>query len=214
MRVISSLAVAFALALPSAAQAVEGFVIGLEGSGGFWKATPAELASPTGVSLDDARTFTAPLDGKATFGANLHLGWNILGWVSIEGVVQGTGWDVMSRSERGGGGLVGGRVTYFPLGHFLPAKRDWDVGVELGGGYAMLGGPTYGMDGLYLSSAVTAEYYPTPWFSVALGYRHFFTSLDRFHYNFSRDVSADVTPFGARWGTVFLGTRFHLTAPR
>ena len=205
-------AVLMATALP--ARAVDGFVIGLEGQRGTWSADPAVLSEKGGLPLGDARAFTGPLDEVATNGLNLHLGWNVLGWASIEAAVQTTFWTPFENGTRGGFGLVGGRGTYYPLQHWVPASRVIDLGVELGYGYALGGGPTFGMDGTYLSAGANVEYYPVRWFSLAIGYRHFFASLDRFYYDFDANVTREVDGFGAGWGTLFLATNFHLTAPR
>lgn len=204
-------AAVFALALP--ASAVDGFVIGLEGQYGSWNADPNVLSQKGNIPLGIAQGFTAPLHEQGIGGLNLHLGWNVLGWASVEAVVQSAVWSPFDRNGTGGGGLVGGRATYFPLQHFLPKDRQWDVGLEFGGGYSIVGGPEFGMDGKYLATAVTGEFYPVPWFSVAAGYRHFFGFYDKFYYDFADNITSDVDGFSAGWGTFFLGARFHLTTP-
>lgn len=209
--VLLAWAAAFALALP--ASAIDGFVVGLEGQYGSWNADPAVLSEKGNIHPHVARGFSAPIHENGVGGLNLHLGWNVLGWASLEAVVHGSVWAPFDRSGTGGAGFLGARATYFPLQHFLPEDRQWDVGVELGAGYSIVGGPDYGMDGKYLATAITGEFYPLPWLSVAAGYRHFFAFYDRFYYDFADDITSDVDGFTAGWGAFFLGVRFHLTTP-
>lgn len=201
----------FLLSLPAAA--AEGFVIGLEAQRGTWNADPLLLSRQGHIPSSAAHAFTAPLHEQGTNGLNLHLGWNVLGWASLEAVLQSAVWSPFERSGTGGAGFLGGRATYFPLQHFLSEDRQWDVGLEFGGGYSIAGGPDYGMDGKYLAGAITGEFYPVAWLSVAAGYRHFVAFYDRFYYDFADNVTSDVNGFSASWGTFFIGTRFHLTTP-
>lgn len=212
--VTAGLVLAVLLAAGKPAGAVNGFVIGLEGQRGSWNADPVTLSESGSIPLGDAVAFTHPLHGLSTNGLNLHLGWNVLGWVAIEAALQTSFWTPLESATRGGVGLVGGRATYFPLQHWLLPERPIDVGLELGAGYAIAGGPTFGMSGMYVSTAASVEYYPVPWFSLAIGYRHYFAPLSTFYYDFNAGVTQDVDGFTAGWGTLFLATNFHLAPPR
>lgn len=202
-------AVVSALALP--ARAGNGFVIGLEGARGSWSASADEISSGSDGSVQrfDAALFTAPLDAQSLWGFNLHLGWNVQGYAAIEAAIQSSAWTPFDANARGGAGFAGGRVTYFPLQHFIP-KREFDVGIEAGFGYAIAGGPNYGMDGTYASIGAIVEYYPVPWFSLGIGYRYFNAMFDQFFYDYDAGDVRPIDGFSAGWGTMFVATNFHL----
>lgn len=206
-----ALVAVFALALPASAK--NGLVLGFEAQRGTWDLNPATLSEKGGIPLATAEAFTDPLHAQGTNGLNLHIGWNVLGYAAVEAVLQSGFWEPLEDNLRGGIGLLGARATYFPAQHFFPNDRLWDVGVEVGGGYAIAGGPTYGMDGKFISGALVGMFYATPWLSVSAGYRHYVTSLNRFFFDYANDVTTRVNGFNGQWGTFFIGTSFHLTTP-
>lgn len=212
------LVLALVLAAAAPARAVNGFVIGLEPVTGWWSAPLAELAPAScgeSLCLDPGTlgAFTYPIDGQQRQGVNLHLGWNVLGHAAVEVVLQATGWEVMTRS-RGGSGQTGLRLTWFPAEalvarEWLAPGRVWDVGLELGYGYSIAGGPSFGMDGTYSAIGLSAEWYPIPWFSAGLGVRHVSSAWESFILHFNNGTRWDTPGFVAGQTSLFLAFNFH-----
>ena len=213
------------------ARAVEGFTIGLEGQIGSWSVDAGQivhgsLSDPNGpLTIDEAQGFAGPLDGHWRMGPNLHLGWNVLGHVAIEGAFQTAMWDAFDSQRRGGVGLVGGRVTWYPLQLVqnyvkLPHRERYDLGLELGYGYALGGGNTvaggqgFGMAGAYLAYGIDFEGYIEPWVSVELDWRYYTPYWSTFYLDFNNDVTRSITGFSASWNTFGLGVSFHLSAQK
>jgi hypothetical protein len=195
-----------------------GFVLGFEFGYGPWGVDPSKIvagAAPgslpaEGYTMQDtAAAFTNPMNNQWRPALNLHLGWNILGYGSLEGVFQMSWWDVFATS-RGGTGLVGGRATIYPLQFFLP-NRSFDVGIEGGGGYTIAGGPTFGMDGTYASFGVTGEYYLGRNISIGLFYRLFLPMWNRFYVDYNNHVNFAVNGFSGSWNTLGIGVNFHVS---
>jgi hypothetical protein len=98
---------------------------------------------------------------------------------------------------------------------FFP-KRIWDVGIELGGGYSLIGGPppsgspTYGMEGPYFNFALTAEIYPVPNVSIEIFYRYYDLFWNKFFLDYNNNVSVPVSNFAASWNVIGLGVNFHI----
>jgi TolB-like protein len=194
-----------------------GFVFGIELAGGPWSASAQSIvngASPTTAfpeqtptALGTAQAFTAPMDGNWLGGLNLHLGWNVLGYGALEAAIQSSLWSAFN-ANRGGAGFAGGRATLYPLQFFLP-DRPFDVGVELGGGYSIAGGPTYGMDGTYFQFGITAEYYVSRGVSFEIFYRLMDALWNRFYTDFNNHESFPVSGFHALWNTLGIGVNFH-----
>lgn len=205
---LAALLVAF---VPAAARAAEGFTLGIEGGRGEWEADPAGIVEGSEGRLDlgTANAFTAPLHQLTRNGFHLHFGWNILGHAAIEAALQTTTWDLFN-GARGGAGFFGGRLTWFPAQIFLPPDRPYDLGLEVGGGFSIAGGPSFGMDGTYFSYGVMAEYYPVPWFSLGIGYRVLAPSWDRFFLNYDANIDVPVKDFSPSWGTATIAFNFHL----
>lgn len=195
-----------------------GFVLGFDFGYGLWGADPEKIVA--GMAADaqfvedataqsTARAFTAPLDKQWRPDINLHLGWNILGYGSIEGVFQMSWWDLFI-TDRGGTGLIGGRATIYPLQFFMP-NRNFDIGLEGGGGYSIVGGPTYGMDGSYAEFGVTGEYYLGRNISIGLFYRLFLPMWNRFYVDYNNHIDFAVKDFSASWNTLGLALNFHVS---
>lgn len=194
------------------ARAVEGFVIGFEGQRGTFD-VPLEPLLDKGVAPGDAGLFVQPFDGGLTTnGGVFHFGWNFLGHAAAELALAGTAWSPFD-DARGGLGLAGLRATWYPGQLIQPYKRIWDVGLELGGGYSIAGGPSRGMTGPYFTAGATAEFYPARWFSIALFYRHHHLAWDTFLYHFNDNVTGEVKGYAASWGTPGIALNFHLAAP-
>lgn len=212
---------ALLLAFAPRARAVEGFTVGLDLARGGWSVDEGSLVSASREAVNPfaARGFASPLTSASRNGVHLHMGWNILGHALLEFAFQTSFWEAFDSNQRGGVGLVGGRATYFPLEYLLhQPRRQYDLGVELGGGYALGGGNdglgnAFGMDGKYLQFGLTGEWYAATWFSLSIGWRYFMPFWDRFYYDFNHSVTVPVSGFHAGWNTVNLGFNFHMTAP-
>jgi hypothetical protein len=203
-------------AASSTARASNGFVLGFEFGGGPFSANSAEIVgnSKGGVTADQAGPFTTAITSSWLPDLDLHLGYNVLGHVAVEGVFAATGWS-LTNSNRGGGGFAGARVTWYPMQIFFP-KRIWDVGIELGGGYSLIGGPppsgspTYGMEGPYFNFALTAEIYPVPNVSIEIFYRYYDLFWNKFFLDYNNNVSVPISNFAASWNVIGLGVNFHI----
>ncbi len=234
-RLFAPLLVCAVLAAPSA-RAVDGFTIGVEYGRGSWTADPAQVASgafvlQNPISTAVASVFTNTLTAEPRSGANLHFGWNILGHALVEATLQSAFWNVFDKDTRSGVGLVGGRLTWYPMelaaklvddprADFL-RERFYDLGLEFGAGYSIGGGnngtgQALGMDGPYVAFGLNAEvWHPrAKWVSFVLGWRRFSARWDRFYFDYNNDLYADVKDFSASWNTLSLGLNFHFAAPR
>ncbi len=213
------------VAFASRARAVEGFTIGLEGQTGSWSVDGQQIISGSNGALtsEEAYGFADPLNDHWRMGPNLHLGWNVLGHVAIEAAFQTAMWDAFDSQRRGGVGLVGGRVTWYPLQLVqeyvkLPHRARYDLGLELGYGYTVGGGNTvaggqgFGMAGAYLAYGVDLEGYIEPWVSIVLDWRYYEPYWSTFYLNWNDNVTAPVNGFSAGWNTFGLGVSFHLSA--
>jgi hypothetical protein len=217
----SLLVLALLLGAAPRASAVEGFTIGIEGARGGWSADAGKITAGSDgrVGAGPAIGFASQLDGLTRNGLHLHMGWNVLGHVLIEGAFQTSFWDAFDSAHRGGVGLLGGRLTYFPLEALLHnPRRQYDVGLEFGGGYSIAGGnaadgSAWGMDGKYVQFGASVEWYPAPWFSLSINYRYFLPMWNRFYFDFNNNVTADVKDYSAGWNTLGLGFNFHMAVP-
>jgi len=198
------------------ARAVDGFVIGLEGTRGGFSMDGARLAAQVGAG--DQLLFTSPLDGRGLWGTGIHLGWNVKGHAAVEAAVDGTGWDLGNNDTAGGAGFAGLRVTWFPAqlaGRFVEHRlladdRPFDFGVELGGGYAIAGGPRRGVEGGFIAFGLLAEYYPVPWVSTGLFWRENFGLWKRFVVNYKHDAFVDLHDWTGDYGAFGLAVSFHM----
>jgi len=216
-RWLSALIALAVLGIATPARASNGFVLGFEFGGGPWTVNPAQLSSHSqgqGVSLAEAQGFANPMTAGWVPDLNLHLGWNILGHVAIEGVFQATGWDLLT-ANRGGGGLAGARVAWFPFQTFFP-KRIFDASIELGGGYSLLGGPapggspTFGVAGGYFQFGLTAEIYVVPSVSFEAFYRFYDAFWNKFYTDYNNNKFVPLTGFSAPWNVIGVGINFHV----
>lgn len=135
----------------------------------------------------------------ADFVPQLKLGVSLFGYGGIETDIAAYGWD-LTKSERGGGGFVGGTVRLQPLeivGHFIdpslqlpsispPGPVGWDdrffdLGVYVGGGFTMLG-EDYAYQGSYIKYGFDLQFYITPNFAIGLDFPFRTASLEPFRY--------------------------------
>ena len=109
--------------------------------------------------------------------------------------------------------LLGLRATAYPLQALIPDRR-YDVGVEIGGGYALVGGPAYDMDGTYFTLGATGEYRINPWLSAGVFYRLFTPFLTKFFVDYATNRTEAVKGFTAYWHTFGVGATVHFQLVR
>jgi hypothetical protein len=187
-----------------------GFLAGVELGVGFWNADPTRLqqGSTTGFDLTHyAPVFTAEINNNATMALNGHIGWTFMNYGAIEAAIQSSAWSGLG--VPGGVVLAGVRATAYPLQAFLPERR-FDIGVELGGGYAFISSSAYDMDGSYFTAGLTFEYYLTREVSLEAFYRLFTPFLTRFYVDYTTRRSEPIQNFTAYWNTLGVGVSFHV----
>jgi hypothetical protein len=96
---------------------------------------------------------------------------------------------------------------------FLPKDRKYDAGIELGTGYSIAGGPTYGMTGAYFQYGLTGEYLVAPVFGLTLNVRHFNQFWNKFYTDFDNNIGGRATSPGGGFTTVTVGISLHLPVP-
>ncbi len=145
-----------ALLLTSApALAAGGVTFALEYGAGSWSFDKDRIARqlPLGYGSYAA---SAMVDNVQTAQeARLRLGYDILGWASLEGFIGGTGWN-LTTVDRGGGGFGGGTLSFHPAQIWFP-ERKWDVELFAGYGYGIVG-QVKGMDGGAFLWGLRGEY--------------------------------------------------------
>jgi len=204
------IALGLVLAAPQA-RAIEGFVIGLDAGRGRWD-VPTQPLADAGVNAFDASLFTSAFHDLDTNGFGLFFGWNFAGHAALHLTFAGTAWEPFNDS-RGGVGLGGLRLQWYPLQLFLQSTRKFDAAIEFGGGYSIAGGPSRGMIGAWFSGGLIVSWMPVRWFSLGIFYRHHFAPWDTFLYNFSDGVTGSAPGYLATWGTPGLQLGFHFPPP-
>jgi hypothetical protein len=118
----------------------------------------------------------------AGFTPQVKLGVNLFGWAGVEADVGAFGWD-LDRKERGGSGFAGGTFRVTPLEvltYVVPdtveiptlqgpktwRDRPFDLGLYVGGGYAIVG-EDFAYEGSYVKWGADLKFYVTP--NLALG---------------------------------------------
>jgi len=186
-------------------------VVGLELGGGPWLADPTALTNASKNNFDLSQysvAFTNTINDQWRGDLNLHAGFKFLGFGALEAAVQSSLWGSTAPTQ-GGAVLAGVRITGYPLEVFLP-DRKFDLGVEIGGGYALLGASSYDMEGTYFTVGLTGEYRVTPWISVGIFYRLFTPFLTKFDVDYKNGISEKVQGFTAYWNTLGASATFHV----
>jgi hypothetical protein len=181
-------------------------LIGLELGVGGWSADAIGIIARASTGFDFSRyaqAFTRKLDGQWQPALNLHGGMKFLQFAAVEAAVQS--------SLAGGSGamLAGVRLSGYPLQAFLP-ERTFDLGIEIGGGYAFVAGAPYDMSGSYFTLGLTGVYPLNKWLSLQVFYRLFTPFLTRFYVDYKNHITEPVEGFTAYWHTVGVGLNFRL----
>jgi hypothetical protein len=187
-----------------AAHAGEGVYITLDGGYASWnkddfraRLERQNLGTDPITGLSNANLL---LDHQMPNGGifGLRLGYNIAGYVGIEGNIAVRPYDLF-QDTRGGLGMLGLAARWFPLQGFVRSSRQFDLSLSAGmdyflsGGNGVHGGPGLntttdvklentgrGFDGLGMEFGVTAELYPARWVSLGITPRMYI--VDPLHY--------------------------------
>lgn len=154
------------------------FVIGLDYGYGIWQLDANKLASQT---MGDSATFVNESQNTST--ASFRLGFDILGYVTVEGDLTGTGWNLFS-SNRGGGGFLPFLVSVHPLRFFVSGERHLDATVFGGIGYGIMG-QDRGIDGLIWSAGLRLGYFFNSWFSANVFSRWIFLDCSTYYLDYN-----------------------------
>lgn len=136
------------------------------------------------VGPDNATWFVREAVQQWSHTASARFGFNFIGHVSVEAILTGAGWDLLS-IERGGGGFLGGVVAWHPLQLFFYDDRQFDVSVFAGGGWGIVG-EDRGADGIFLTAGASVDYYFNPSVFLGLFYRYIKPEFDKFYVNYEQ----------------------------
>src|SRR5438105_5353475 len=176
----------FILSLSAAARAGEGVYITIDAGYGLWNKDDfgARLNKQnmgtdanTGIGNTSLLVDKQMPDG-GIFG--LHLGYNIGGHVAFEGSLTIRPYDLLE-DTRGGAGIAGLAVRWYPLQGLIRPNRQFDVSFIGGMDYVLSGGNGIhdannkkiensgrGFDGTAVELGFNAELYPAKWVSIGI----------------------------------------------
>lgn len=160
----------------------------------------------------------------------LHLGYNIAGHVAFEGSVTIRPYDLL-QDTRGGAGIAGLGVRWYPLQGLLRPGRQYDIALIAGMHYVLSGGngihgPTpsnastgkidstgRGFDGTAVELGFSAELYPAKWVSFGITPRMYVMDPLRYFVDFDKRNQGGSIPIsgagGLKFYTVSLSVSFH-----
>jgi hypothetical protein len=225
------------LCASAAARAGEGVYITIDGGYGTWakddftarlnKQNMGKDAN-TGFGNTELLVDKQMPDG-GIFG--LHLGYNIAGHVAFEGSITLRPYDVLE-DTRGGAGLVGLGMRWYPLQGLLRPNRQFDISFSTGMLYVLSGGngvhaptplnPTgtgkvdnsgRGFDGTAWEFGATAELYPAKWVSFGVTPRMYVIDPLRYFVSFDKRDEGGAIPIygsgGLKFYSITLSVSFH-----
>ncbi len=144
----------------------------------------------------------------------LHLGYNVGGHVGIEGSFAIHPWSPLDET-RGGIGLTGLAVRWFPLQGLLKSSRQFDFSLLAGINYLFVGGggvknggvvvsnSSRGLDGMATEFGATFELYPVKVISLGITPRIYFLDPARYFTDFNtRDKGGSVQLGGGNGGSM------------
>ena len=156
----------------------------------------------------------------------LHLGYNIAGHVAIEGSFALHPWQPFD-DTRGGIGITGLAVRWFPLQGLIRPNRQFDFSLLAGINYMLMGGGGLkdpgsgkqvansgrGFDGIAAEFGTTLELYPVKTISIGLTPRLYLLDPARYFTSFNdRDKGGSAALGGGNGGNMFsiaLSVTFH-----
>lgn len=194
-----------------------GMLLALEFGPGAWDFDQSYLASQIAQNPGygpSAGAIAAGWTGsfKTSYCLSLRIGYNIMGFATVELSFTGTGWDLGSEA-RGGGGFAGGVVRFHPLEILWrvlkkdPRPFGLDVTTYWGWGYGIAGfgantlSLAMGTDGFAFQWGFDAEYFFTKSIGLSLGLRGAFPFWEHLYFNFGekQGPSLPQTSKGAFW---------------
>jgi hypothetical protein len=224
------------LSAGSAARAGEGVYITLDGGYGTWntdKLRDRLNKQSLGTDAVSGLTNTALLvDRQMPDGGifGLHLGYNIGGHVAFEGSLTLRPYDLLE-DTRGGAGIAGLAMRWYPLQGLLRPQRQFDVSFITGMHYILSGGngihgPTTtnaattkldntgrGFDGTAVEFGFTAELYPAKWVSFGITPRMYVIDPVRYFVSFDHRDTGGAIPLSGNGSVTFyslsLSVSFH-----
>ena len=233
MRRLAAALFVLSLAVPPAARAGEGVFITLDFGYGLWakedfrnrlNSQPTSLGKDpiSGLSNTDLLVDRQMPDG-GIFG--LHLGYNIAGHVAFEGSFTTRPYDLL-QDTRGGAGIVGLAMRWYPLQGLVRPNRQFDVSFVTGVHYVLSGGngihdavgnkldnPGRGFDGPAAEFGFTAELYPAKWVSFGITPRMYVMDPIRYFVSYDGRDKGGAIPLagtgGLKFYTVSLSMSFH-----
>jgi hypothetical protein len=220
MRRIALAAALLAAAAAPRAFAGEGVYLTIDAGYALWnkdtlkKNLAPQVGTDAASGLSNADLLTQQMPDGAVFG--LHLGYNIAGHVGIEGSFALRPWNISS-DTRGGIGIAGMAVRWFPLQGFVRPGRPFDVSLLIGADYFLMGGggitdatgatvsnSSRGLDGAALELGGTIEAYPLRWLSIGVTPRiYYFDPLRYFTAWDKRDTGGQIPLTGQVGGGIF-----------
>jgi hypothetical protein len=189
----------------SSARAAGGILVALEYGRGTWsidRQTLADQLPKAGTDPDGdlAGLFLDNLhSGQA---ATLRLGYNILGYSTVEAHLTATGWNV-TEVTRGGAAFVGGSASFHPLKLFLPAGKA-DCELFLGYGWGIVG-QKKGMAGNAFLWGLRGQYHVGRVFFVGGSLRMHHLQFDEYYRDFdNRTLPGQTLPLASGSGGTFM----------
>lgn len=166
---------------------------------GFYSSDEVIIEKDVEGHSSDGDTIFSPVP-PGGFTPTLKAGFNLFGWAGAEAQVGGFWWDL--GGSPGGAGFAGGVVRVTPLevlSYILPddvqvpslvpmgpvkwKDRPFDLGISIGGGYAIAGEyEDYVYQGSYFQWGFDAKFYVTPNFTVGLDFPFRTPLYDPFRY--------------------------------
>lgn len=188
-----------------------GFNIQLEYGPGWWTMDGAKIDSLMGPGDPGGGTlFVADLPKDASHTVTLGLAYNILGHVSLGADITGTGWKV-SNPDRGGAGLVIGKVAWHPLELIFMNKEKRPIALDFstffGVGYGIVGGGRSvnprGMDGLLFEWGANVDYYFARVIALGFFVRGAFFNWEKLYQDYNNQVFVQLSqPSGGSFWTM------------
>ena len=229
-------AAALVILAASAARAGEGVYLTLDGGYATWAKDDFRARldrqgmgtdSVSGIRNTDLLVDRQMPDG-GVFG--LHLGYNIAGHVAFEGSFTVRPYDLF-QDTRGGAGIVGAAVRWYPLQGLVRSNRQFDISLIAGMGYALSGGNGIhgpvpanastakientgrGFDGSSVELGFTAELYPVKSMSIGITPRMYVIDPLRYFVSYdNRDAGGAIPLSGSgavKLYSISLSVTFH-----
>ena len=226
----------FVLCASAAAHAGEGVYITIDGGYGTWaKEDFRSRLNAQGMGKDPVSGLANTsllVDRQMPDGGifGLHLGYNIAGHVAFEGSFTVRPYDLF-QDTRGGAGIVGAAVRWYPLQGLVRSNRQFDISLIAGMGYALSGGNGIhgpvpanastakientgrGFDGTAVELGFNAELYPAKWVSIGITPRIYMMDPVRYFVSFDHRNEGGAIPLSGSGGLSFysisLSIAFH-----